>query len=109
MFYSYLPINSRLAAIGGAGPISATGSPVATPSLGGVTWNLFSGMNGATTVFSFVAQTEQMNFSGDLMNFFNYLIANQGLSSSQILQSVAVGVFSWMSECGVLTGDLVRN
>jgi len=80
-----------LAALGGAGPISSTGSPVATPALGGVTWNLFKGTNGATTVFSFVAQSEQTSFTGDLQNFYAYLIADQGVPSTHFLLSIQAG------------------
>jgi xyloglucan-specific endo-beta-1,4-glucanase len=46
-----------LAALGGAGPISSSGSPVAYPSIGGVTWKLYKGPNGSTIVFSFVAES----------------------------------------------------
>ena len=56
-----------LAALGGAGPISATGSPIATVTLAGSSWKLFTGKNGATTVFSFVASSEVKSFKGDLM------------------------------------------
>lgn len=35
-----------LAALGGAGPISSAGSPVATPTIAGVSWSLYSGYNG---------------------------------------------------------------
>jgi xyloglucan-specific endo-beta-1,4-glucanase len=39
-----------LAAIGGAGPISSTGSAIATTTINGVTFKLYSGPNGSTTV-----------------------------------------------------------
>lgn len=35
-----------LAAIGGAGPISSTGSAIATTTINGVTFKLYSGPNG---------------------------------------------------------------
>lgn len=80
-----------LAALGGAGPISSTGSPVATVTLAGHSFKLYSGPNGDTTVFSFVAVSEITAFSGDIMTFLNYLISNQGLSSSQYLTSIGAG------------------
>ena len=46
-----------LTALGGAGPISSTGSPIATPTIDGVGWKLYSGPNGDTTVYSFVASS----------------------------------------------------
>lgn len=103
-----------LDAIGGAGPISSTGNTVDTPTLAGTTWDLYSGPNGATTVFSFVAASAVEDFSGDLMDFLNYLIENQGLASSQYLLSIGAGsepftgtsaVFSVASySCTVETG-----
>ncbi|KAH8702461.1 endoglucanase [Talaromyces proteolyticus] len=80
-----------LAALGGAGPISSSGSPITSPTIGGVTWNLYSGPNGATTVYSFVATSQQTNFSGDIHNFLEYLVENEGLSSSQYLLSIQAG------------------
>jgi xyloglucan-specific endo-beta-1,4-glucanase len=35
-----------LAALGGAGPISATGKEIATVTLAGKSWKLYQGMNG---------------------------------------------------------------
>ena len=81
-----------LGALGGAGPISSTGSPVATPTIDGNTWDLYKGPNGDTTVFSFVAGGKHVeSFGGDVMDFLNYLVKNQGLSDSQYLVSVGAG------------------
>ena len=80
-----------LAALGGAGPISSTGSTIATPTIDGVSWKLYSGPNGATTVYSFVASSEVTSFSGDIKAFFTYLINSQGFSSSQYLTSIGAG------------------
>lgn len=79
-----------LAALGGAGPISQTGSPIATPSIGGYTWKLYFGYNGSMKVYSFVASSTISNFSGDLKAFFTYLINSQGFPSSQYLKGAAV-------------------
>jgi len=80
-----------LAALGGAGPISSTGSAVATVTLAGHSFELYSGPNGDTTVFSFVAVSEITSFTGDIMTFLTYLIDNQGLSKSQYLTSIGAG------------------
>jgi xyloglucan-specific endo-beta-1,4-glucanase len=74
-----------LGALGGAGPISSTGSPVATPTIGGVSWKLYKGNNGAMNVFSFVASSSQTAFSGDLKNFLGYLTNNQGIADQPVL------------------------
>ncbi|KAJ6000553.1 hypothetical protein N7481_000962 [Penicillium waksmanii] len=80
-----------LAALGGAGPISSTGSAIATTTINGVSWKLYKGPNGSMTVYSFVAESTTTSFSGDLMEFFNYLINNQGLSKSLYLIDVQAG------------------
>ncbi|KAI1337329.1 family 12 glycosyl hydrolase [Xylariaceae sp. FL0016] len=92
-----------LAALGGAGPISSTGSPVATPTLAGATWNLYDGYNGDMHVFSFVAASEQTAFSADLMDFIDYLTANEGLPTSQILNSLGAGTEPFTGSDAVLT------
>lgn len=80
-----------LAALGGAGPITSTGSPVASVTIENVAWNLYDGYNGAMHVFSFVAPKQVTKFNGDLAAFFKYLISSQGMPSSQYLQSVGAG------------------
>ncbi|KAL3708898.1 hypothetical protein TMatcc_002686 [Talaromyces marneffei ATCC 18224] len=62
-----------LAALGGAGPISSSGSTIATPTI------------------SFVAISEQTSYSGNLLDFFKYLEAHERLSSSQYLLTVQAG------------------
>ncbi|PQE11471.1 Xyloglucan-specific endo-beta-14-glucanase A protein [Rutstroemia sp. NJR-2017a BBW] len=80
-----------LAALGGAGPISSTGSPVATATIAGSSFKLYSGPNGDTTVYSFVAVNEVTSFDGDLMDFFDYLVKNEGFSTSQYLNTLEAG------------------
>ncbi|KAE8901472.1 hypothetical protein PF005_g9566 [Phytophthora fragariae] len=80
-----------LAALGGAGPISSTGSAVATTTIADTEFSLYTGSNGDTTVYSFVASDTVKSFSGDLMDFFTYLIDNEGFSSSQYLNTVQAG------------------
>ncbi|CAL5872797.1 uncharacterized protein PFLUO_LOCUS7066 [Penicillium psychrofluorescens] len=80
-----------LAALGGAGPISSTGSTIATPTINGVTWKLYYGLNGSTYVYSFVAESEVTSFSGDMLQFFQYLEENEGVSSSLYLVTVEAG------------------
>jgi len=92
-----------LAALGGAGPISSTGSPVATPTISGVVWKLYSGPNGSTTVFSFVASSEVTSFTGDLKLFLTYLSTYEGLSTSQYLTSIGAGTEPFTGTNAVLT------
>ncbi|KAF7358580.1 Glycoside hydrolase family 12 protein [Mycena sanguinolenta] len=82
-----------------AGPISATysssGQPVpvaSSVSLGGHTWNLYFGSNGANNVYSFLPTSGTVpSFNSDIKLFLNYLTTNQGLSSSQYLTTLQGG------------------
>jgi xyloglucan-specific endo-beta-1,4-glucanase len=82
-----------LGALGGAGPISETGSPIATPTILGVNWRLYKGPgpNNAFTVFSFVADSSISQFSGDLKEFFNYVATFQGVSWNAVVTSLQAG------------------
>ena len=80
-----------LAAIGGAGPISATGSVIATPTIGGRKWNLYYGLNGQMKVYSFVAPSQVTSFSGNMLDFFSYLKNNQGFPFTQYLVTLQAG------------------
>lgn len=74
-----------------AGPISATynssGQPVPVASnisLGGHTWNLYSGSNGANNVFSFLPTSGTVtNFSADLKTFLTVRVTPVHLHISQ--------------------------
>ncbi|APA07889.1 hypothetical protein SS1G_00501 [Sclerotinia sclerotiorum 1980 UF-70] len=80
-----------VAALGGAGPISATGKPVATVTIAGVSWKLYTGLNGSTTVHSFVAASSVTNFSGDLKEFLTYLVTYQKYPATQLLTTIQAG------------------
>jgi xyloglucan-specific endo-beta-1,4-glucanase len=99
-----------VAALGGAGPISSTGKPVATVQIAGTTWDLFKGPNSSWTVFSFVARTEQTSFNADLLDFFEYLIHNQGMPSTQYLSQIAAGTEPFSgSNAQLTTSDYVLS
>ncbi|KGO67155.1 Glycoside hydrolase, family 12 [Penicillium italicum] len=80
-----------LAAIGGAGPISSTGKPIATVSLNGAEWDVWVGPNGQMTVYSFVAKSTVTNFGGDLLDFFTYLTKHHGLPNYKYLKTIQAG------------------
>lgn len=92
-----------LAALGGAGPISSTGSPVATPTINGISWKLYSGPNGDTTVYSFVAASEVTSFSGDIKLFLTWLADNEGYSTSQYVTSIGAGTEPFTGTSAVLS------
>ena len=95
-----------LAALGSAFPISSTGlSPIATPTLGGHAYRLYSGYNGSRKVYTFVAASPINSYDGDLMDFFTYLEDNEdGFSGSEYyLQSVGAGTEAFTGEGAVFT------
>lgn len=93
-----------LGAFGGAGPISETGESIATVTLAGISWDLYQGTNAQMTVLSFVAsQGNVENFSGDLAEFINYLVSEQGVPDSQILQSIGGGTEPFIGTNAVMT------
>lgn len=80
-----------LDAAGGAAPISSTGSSLITVPIAGYSWKVFSGTNGDTIVFSFVATSTIKSFSGDLNLFFKYLVSDQDVSSALWITSIQAG------------------
>jgi len=92
-----------LAAYGGAGPISSTGSAIGTVTIGGHSYSVYSGPNGSTTVYSFVASSTITSFSGDMMDFFDYLTTKQGVPSSYYITSLQAGTEPFSGEDAVLT------
>lgn len=92
-----------LEAAGGAGPISATGSPIASPTLAGSSWDLYSGKNGNVNVFSFVAKKTVNSFKGDMVEFFSYLTKNQGVAASNYITSLQAGTEPFSGENAVFT------
>ncbi|KAK1477017.1 xyloglucan-specific endo-beta-1,4-glucanase A [Colletotrichum tamarilloi] len=80
-----------LGALGGAGPISSTGKTIDTPTIAGTKWSLYSGPNGDTTVYSFVALSQIKSFNGDLNLFFTYLTSKQGVAKTNVITSLRAG------------------
>ncbi|KAH8599780.1 glycoside hydrolase family 12 protein [Bisporella sp. PMI_857] len=94
-----------LGAIGGAGPISSTGSPIATITIAGTSWKLYKGLNGSMNVFSFVASSQVTSFSADINLFLTYLRSSQGLPASQYLQSIGAGTETFTGSNAVFTAS----
>ncbi|KAJ2962615.1 hypothetical protein NQZ79_g2266 [Umbelopsis isabellina] len=80
-----------LTALGGALPITSTGDSIGTVTVAGTTFKLYSGPNGSTTVWSFVAESAVNNMAADLIDFYDYLTSNGHISSSQYLQVLQGG------------------
>jgi hypothetical protein len=92
-----------LGAYGGAGPISATGSAIATVTIGGASYKVYYGLNGSVKVYSFVASTTNSNFNGDLNLFFKYLTSSQGVPKNYWITSLQAGTEPFTGSNVVLT------
>ncbi|TDZ67586.1 putative xyloglucan-specific endo-beta-1,4-glucanase A [Colletotrichum trifolii] len=92
-----------LVALGGAGPISSTGKMIDSPTIAGTTWSLFSGPNGDTTVYSFVAPSTINSFDGDLYGFFDYLVSKQGVAKTNVVTSLQAGTEPFTGSNAVFT------
>ncbi|KAM0323908.1 hypothetical protein ACHAQA_008489 [Verticillium albo-atrum] len=85
--YGQYEIMIWLAEYGGIWPITESGAPVATVTLAGHSWKLYTGWNNAWTppqrVYSFLpANGAVTSFSGDVMEFFRYLIRDHAYPAS---------------------------
>ncbi|KAI7163474.1 hypothetical protein KC349_g1358 [Hortaea werneckii] len=87
-----------------AGPISSSYSAsgdaetIATPNVAGYDWSLYKGSNGAQTVYSFLPSESINSFSGDVYEFFTYLINNQEFDESQYLVSAGGGTEAFVGQ-----------
>jgi len=74
----------RLGRLGGVWPISQAGAPVATVTIAGYTFDLYTGYNGSMRVYSFVraGNSDIKSFSADIKLFFNYLVQTQQYPAS---------------------------
>ncbi|KAI9368168.1 concanavalin A-like lectin/glucanase domain-containing protein [Aspergillus egyptiacus] len=74
------------------GNISPIGSQVSTAELAGITWEVWSGLNGDMQVYSFVVSSPLTSFNADIKEFWNYLTDNYSYpADSQYLLTVQVG------------------
>jgi len=73
-----------LGRLGGVWPISQAGAPVATVTIAGYTFDLYTGYNGSMRVYSFVraGNSDIKSFSADIKLFFNYLEQTQQYPAS---------------------------
>lgn len=75
-------------------PLSNDGyppTPSATTYIGNSEFNLIIGTEGDTQVYSFVAVGNATNFSGDIQDFYNFLVDNEGFPASQYVLSINAG------------------
>ena len=77
------------------GPIQPIGSQVGTATVGGRTWQVWSGGNGSNDVLSFVAPSAIESWSFDVMDFARQAISRGLASDDWYLTSVQAGFEPW--------------
>ncbi|KAA0940426.1 GH12 family glycosyl hydrolase domain-containing protein [Streptomyces apricus] len=83
------------------GPIQPIGSQVGTASVGGRTWEVWSGSNGGNDVLSFVAPSAIGSWSFDVMDFVDQAVARWLARSDWYLTSVQAGFEPWQGGAGL--------
>ncbi|MCC8339938.1 cellulose binding domain-containing protein [Streptomyces sp. R1] len=83
------------------GPIQPIGSPVGTATVGGRTWEVWSGGNGSNDVLSFVAPSAISGWSFDVMDFVRATVARGLAEEDWYLTSVQAGFEPWQNGAGL--------
>ncbi|QNP75382.1 cellulose binding domain-containing protein [Streptomyces roseirectus] len=83
------------------GSIQPIGSPVATATVGGRSWQVWQGGNGTNDVLSFVAPSAIDSWSFDVMDFVRQAIARGLAQDSWYLTSVQAGFEPWQNGTGL--------
>jgi len=86
------------------GSIQPIGSSlVSSVSIDGYTWDLWGGSSGDFYTYSFVCSSQATSFSSNLLPFFTYLVANEGVSKSLYLQHIQAGTEAFQGQATLTT------
>ncbi|MFF8633994.1 cellulose binding domain-containing protein [Streptomyces pilosus] len=83
------------------GPIQPIGSQVGTATVGGRTWQVWSGGNGTNDVLSFVAPSAISSWSFDVMDFVRETVARGMAQNDWYLTSIQAGFEPWQNGAGL--------
>ncbi|MGP2439031.1 GH12 family glycosyl hydrolase domain-containing protein [Streptomyces sp. JW3] len=83
------------------GPIQPIGSQVGTATVGGRSWEVWSGGNGSNDVLSFVAPAAVDSWSFDVMDFVRQAVSRGLAGSDWYLTSVQAGFEPWQNGAGL--------
>ncbi|HEX6340178.1 GH12 family glycosyl hydrolase domain-containing protein [Umezawaea sp.] len=87
------------------GPIQPIGSAVGTTSVGGRTWEVWRGSNGANNVISYVAPSAISSWSFSVRDFINDVRARGAITDSWYLTSIQAGFEPWNGGTGLAVGN----
>ncbi len=83
------------------GPIQPIGSQVGTATVGGRSWQVWSGSNGSNDVLSFVAPSAISSWSFDVMDFVRETVARGMAQNDWYLTSIQAGFEPWQNGAGL--------
>jgi hypothetical protein len=83
------------------GAIQPIGSPVGNTTIGGRTWQVWQGSNGANNVISYVAPSPITSWSFDAMAFINDIRNRGAITNSWYLTSMQAGFEPWIGGAGL--------
>ncbi|WNV88083.1 GH12 family glycosyl hydrolase domain-containing protein [Umezawaea sp. Da 62-37] len=83
------------------GSIQPIGSVVGTTNVGGRTWQVWRGSNGANNVISYVAPSAITSWSFSVMDFVNDVKARGAITTSWYLTSIQAGFEPWSGGTGL--------
>jgi hypothetical protein len=87
------------------GQIQPIGSVVGTTTIGGRTWQVWRGSNGANNVISYVAPSPISSWSFSVLDFVNDVRNRGAITSSWYLTSIQAGFEPWNGGVGLAVGN----
>ncbi|MFJ5772890.1 cellulose binding domain-containing protein [Streptomyces sp. NPDC093094] len=83
------------------GPIQPIGSRTGSATVGGRTWEVWTGSNGSNDVISFVAPSAISSWSFDVMDFVDQTVSRGMARNTWYLTSVQAGFEPWQNGAGL--------
>lgn len=83
------------------GPVQPIGAQVGTTTVGGRSWQVWTGSNGSNDVISFVAPSAISGWSFDVMDFVRETVRRGMAQNSWYLTSVQAGFEPWQNGAGL--------
>jgi hypothetical protein len=87
------------------GSIQPIGSPVGTATVGGRTWEVWTGNNGANAVISYLAPSPITSWSFSVLDFINDLKSRGTITNSWYLTSIQAGFEPWIGGAGLAVNN----
>ncbi|MDH6514158.1 hypothetical protein M2163_008870 [Streptomyces sp. SAI-135] len=83
------------------GSVQPVGSPVGNATVGGRSWQVWSGNNGTNDVLSFVAPSAMSAWNFDVMDFVRQAVSRGLAQNSWYLTSIQAGFEPWQNGAGL--------